>query len=503
MQPENVNILKATNTTSPFGRDLDPSVCGSLWHQMSCIGDSLATCNYPCSITNWTTTEGVERFGLQHAQVAAEVLMNNSYTDLILNVPAGTQNKQHYFLGDKNSSATQDFTTGTVAVTTQCKVITQNCNVSTGFTCGSYSAPSFAWTGEVGVDQGSATGPYNESSTGIQFFNNSAFTVPVGGDASQGLFISQNPVPFLMWSKGFPPVDTTADQFKTMRDANYLRSDASGDPVFILNCSMAVYQATYNWTNGGVPVGGLYDLVLADPAYGAIYSGGFALDSALGHLSLQDAAALAAYRDTPESLANVFADQFSQAATALTAGVTAPSRNIFQQERFNDVLVTKVPLLPLYVLIALKAIYALFALVLAGLAVMLADPLRSQDVKERLTIDGLAVGLFESDSHLKQGVSEIQQLFDEHNKSVGADSTTAAETSSSPPKIGMVQNSMGGWSWATTVKLADSFGLSTVTGMISSEAKAEVGTAIGGLESGQSQMQIIGGLVSPYETHPL
>ncbi len=502
LQPATVDILKVANSTSAYGRELNASICSSLTHQLPCIGDVSLQCNYPCSITTWDTEANVERFGLQHAQEAAEVLMNNSYTNFIVNVSAGydsydyDDSAQHYFLGDKRSNSATDFTTGTLAVTTQCKTITQNCNVSSGFTCGSYSAPSFSWTGAVGVDKQSATGPFNQSNAGIQFFNDSALTIPVGDDPSLGMFTALNPVPFLLWSKGFPPVDTSADQFTQMRANHYLDYDASGDPVFILNCSMSIYQAKYNWTNGAVPTNGLYDLELADPAYGAIYSAAFAMDSALGHLSMQDAAALAAYQHKPDLLANTFANKFSEAAAALAAGITTPSQNIYEQQRFNNVLVTKVPLIPLYVLIALKGIYALFALVLAALAVMVAEPLTTQDVKERLTIDGLAVGLFEADAHHKRGVSEIQQLYNEHNK--GKDDSKDSDVEE-PPKIGMVQNAEGGWSWATSKKLAESFGYSSVVGLIKSDAKKSAATAVGGIVEGQSGLQIIGGLVSPYQ----
>lgn len=445
---------------------------------MPCIGDSSSLCDYPCSITNWNASTGAERFGLQHAQEAAEVLMNNSYINFIVNVSAAAHSydTQHYFLGDTKSSSSHDFTTDTFAVSTQCEVITQNCSIGTGFTCGTYTAPSFAWTGAVGVDKTSATGPSNESTAGIQFFNDSALNIPVGGDPSKGLFTSLNPAPFLLWSKGFPPIDTSADQFSYMRENHYLGYDESGDPVFVLNCSMAVYEAKYNWTNGGVSAGGLFDLKLADPAYGAIYSAGFAMSSALGHLSLQDAAALAAYQHQPDLLANSFANQFSLAAAALSAGIMAPSQNTFEVVRLNNILVTKVPILPLYTLLALKAIYAFFALGLAALAVMLADPITTQDVKERLTIDGLAVGLFESDAHRNKGVTEIQQLYHEHNAKTQGDDKSGKddEPPSEPPKVGMVRNAQGGWSWATTVKLADSFGL----GLVRTEAKASLSTII-------------------------
>jgi hypothetical protein len=275
-----------------------------------------------------------------------------------------------------------------------------------------------------------------------------------------------------------------------MRDNHYLDYDSSGDPVFILNCSMSVYLAKYNWTNGGVNAGALFDLHLANPAYGGVLSAGFAMDSALGHLSLQDAAALAAYQHRPELLANSFANQFSHAAASLSAGIMSPSENLFEQERFNNVLVTKVPVLPLYVLIALKAIYALFALGLAGVAIMLADPITTQDVKERLTIDGLAVGLFESDGHRSKGVTEIEQLYREHHVKTYGDDEKDDMPAREPVKVGMVQNAQGGWSWATTVKLANSFGLASVTGLVQKDAKASLSTII---ESGHNGLHILGG----------
>ncbi|KPI44463.1 uncharacterized protein AB675_8296 [Cyphellophora attinorum] len=473
VQPATVDIVRSANTTSAFGRQFDPAICDTLFHNYPCIGDSSTICSYPCSITTWNSSSGQARFGLQHAQEAAQVLMNNSRTDFVVNVTTTDRpEEKFFFMGDLKSSTSHDFETETLAVTTECQVVTQNCEIGEGFTCGSYKAPSFAWTGAVGVEESSATGPTNQSNAGIQYFNDPGLTVPIGrGNATDGLFSSQNPTSFLAWSKGFPPVDTKMDLFTYMRENNFLGSDASGDPVFILNCSIMIYQATYNWSNGGVAADGLYDLRPADPAYGAVLSGGFALNTALSHLALQDAAALAAYQERPEGLARVFAESYSKAAVALTAGITIPSKNIFDQERWNNVLVTRVPKIPLYVLVAFKGIYALFALVLAILAVTYADPMTSQEVKERLTIDGLAVGLFEADAHLKSGVREMQQLFDEHNRTHDGVGDRADDM---PTKVGMVQNENGGWTWKTTAQVADSFGF----GVGVDEIKARIVNAV-------------------------
>ncbi|KPI39580.1 uncharacterized protein AB675_3577 [Cyphellophora attinorum] len=424
VQPVTVDLLRISNTTSSFGRGLDPTICDSLTHDLPCIGDSSKNCTYPCSITTWSSSSHTQRFGLQHAQEGAEVLMNNSLSDFVANVSTGNYydyNAQHFFLGDIQSNATLDFSALVNSVQTQCHVITQDCDVGEGFTCGSFSAPSFAWSGAVGLNPPVGAGLNNESNVGIQFFNSSNHSDAVGRNGSTNLFAMQNPIPFLVWSKGFPPVDTSSDQFAYMRDNHYIGSDASGDPVFILDCEMSIYHGRYNWTNGVIPTGGLYDLALAEPEYGALYSAAFAMDTALGHLSLQDAAALAAYQDKPETLAT----------------------------RFNDVLVTMVPKAPLWTLIALKAVYALFALVLAVLAVALAEPLTTQDIKERLTINGLAAGLFEAESHLKTGVKEMEELFDEHKH----------QATRTVQKVGIVQNERGGWTWASTMQLANNLGL--------------------------------------------
>jgi hypothetical protein len=245
MKAMNIPIVKNLDTvTYSYGRELNTTMCSQLLHQLPCPSGGSSSCVFPCSITDWTTTGNSTRFGVQHAQEAAESLMSLSVSNVVRNASADSNETQYYFLGDISSNGTLDYITNTLAVTTQCSVITQNCDVHKGFNCSNgYSAPSFAYTGQVGVDIFSAIGLENQSSAGIQFFDDSALSVPVGYGVSQKLFAVQNPVSFLVWSKGFPPEDTISSQFSLMDQGNYLRNDSSGDPVFILNCSMAVYNA--------------------------------------------------------------------------------------------------------------------------------------------------------------------------------------------------------------------------------------------------------------------
>ena len=255
--------------------------------------------------------------GIKGAQEAAETLLGNSDINLIQNTSyqADQHNygaQQYYFLSDVKIGQVLDFLANTTAVTTQCEVVTQNCEINPtdeGFSCSGYRSPSFTYSGEVGVDPTAAIAPSNMSMVGLQFFKDSDLQNPIGfGSQSSELFSAQNPIHFLTWSKGFPPLDTSNQTFAEMRNGNYLQIDHSGDYVFILNCSATIYNTVYAWVNGTIlqdnQKQGFYPEIAPD-IYGAIFSAPFAINSALGHLALEDAAALAAYRTHKKSLTSL------------------------------------------------------------------------------------------------------------------------------------------------------------------------------------------------------
>ena len=457
-------VVPSTNITASFARSIDPALCGSeTWYTRACPSRAQASCSYPCSITNWTTA-GNEREGLYNAQQAAETLMYNSKTDTIYNMTVNGSN--YFFLGDIKSGAELDFVAETLAIKTECQMRTPDCSVDSdgGFTCGSYSSPSFSYSGEVGVDPTDAMMSPEMASVGIQFFNDTQLSEPVGkGSAPGALFSTQNPMQFLAWSKGFPPVDTYSDEFGYMRGNGFLKEDIDGDAVFILSCSSTISHAEYYWVNGTVSLkDGLEAYENAGGYIGAVYSAPFAIDSALSHLALQDAAALSAYQTRPERLARVFGDYFSRAAVAFSSGFSIPLQNDKEWTRDNNYLATRVPLVPLYTLVALKAVYALFALCLALLAVFLTNPNESQEVKERLTVDGLAAGFFEPNANHAKAVKNVQDLFGEHH---------GTEKSEETKKIGLLQTEQGGWLWvARAQKAATGLGLQEVLNTVADEA---------------------------------
>ena len=457
MRPENVELLSRILTpVHTYGRDLNSSICGGdIFEQRPCPSNPQSSCSYPCSIADWNITAGggiLLKEGIKGAQQAAEALLGNSDVNLIQNTSyvANQQDynaQQYYFLSDVNIGKSLDFLGNTTAVTTQCEVVTQNCQVnssSEAFSCPGYQSPSFTYSGEVGVDPSDATAPGNMSSVGIQFFKDAALQNPIGfGSNTTELFSAQNPVHFLTWSKGFPPIDPTSQTFAEMTDGKFLQVDEAGDNVFILNCSSTIYKTVYAWVNGSILQDnqkyGFYPEVAPD-TYGAIFTAPFAIDAALGHMALQNAAALAAYVPNPQGLADKFANQFSYAAVALTAGIMSPQTSILEQSRNNTELLTRVPLVPLYFLISLKALFALSSIILVVLAATLTGPSEAQEVKARLTVDGLAAGLFEPRHHQEKPVKQVNMLYGEHRP----------EAQTGPSKVGMKQAPAGGWVWVAS-----------------------------------------------------
>ena len=487
-----MNVVLLSRHPAPvnaYGRNLNPSMCGDpIWEQRPCPSSSQSLCSYPCSIDDWNITTGGGtslKEGIKGAQQSAETLLGNSDINLIQNTSYMADQKdygaqQYYFLGDVGTGQSLDFLANTTAVTTQCEVVTQNCLINStneGFSCNGYQSPSFTYSGQVGVDPTLAMTPGNMSMVGIQFFNDSDLQNPIGfGSQPTELFSAQNPVHFLTWSKGFPPIDTSSQTFDGMKEGKYLQVDQSGDNVFILNCSTTIYKTTYAWANGMVLQNkqkyGFYP-ELAPDSYGAIFSAPFAINSALGNLALQDASAVAAYKTTPQDLADKFADEFSHAAVALSAGVMSPATCILEQSRNNTELLTRVPKIPLYFLVSLKAFYALASIIVAVLAATLTSPSEAQEIKARLTVDGLATGLFEPRANQEKAVKEIQHLYGEHRPE------TKEEGAS---KVGMQQTSAGGWIWVASSKIREGWtalGIGSVLGAVIDNAadSGELGTA--------------------------
>ena len=468
--PINVPLLTRHDVAvSTFGRDLNPQICGdnNLTQQRPCVTSPQLQCTYPCSVQDWNFTSGdgySRKEGTVGAEESAKTLLSNSEVNLVQNIsnPMNLSQTQWHYLQDSGANFALDFMANTTAVNTQCRVVTQDCTLNStdeGFTCGTYSS-SLSFSGQVGVDPATAVTPADMASVGIQFFNGSS---PIGrGNSSTQLFPAKNTLNFLLWSKGFPPIDTSSYDFSAMRSGNYLKVDHAGDNVFIVNCT-SIDRATYVWANSTVlgsddPSKRSFFTWPAADAYGAIYAAPFAMNTALGHVALQNAAALAAYLTTPDGLAIKFANEFSRAAVALTAGVMTPVTSMIEQSRNDTELLTRVPKAPLFFLVSLNAIYAIFSITIALAAAFLSSPSEAQEVKARLSVDGLAVGVFETKKNQAQPAEEVHELFGEHQvekqqqklskkerKKLKKERKEPAQPEDATQKVGMTQTSAGGW----------------------------------------------------------
>lgn len=339
----NVPLLQRHNVSLyTYGRDFDPNLCAyRTFEEHACPSNASSSCEYPCSIETWNYTHGGATWmkqGIKGTQQSADTLLGNSAFNRIQN--HSIHDQDYFYLGDVATGDLLDFVANTTSVTTQCKVMTQECQINPdgpGFACPGYQSPSFTYPGQVGVDPEMAMASSNMSMTGVQFFTDADHQDPIGlGNKTVYLFGLQNPMYVLTWSKGFPPVDTSSDTFCDMTSGNNLQM-VNGDNVFILSCTSTIYRTIYAWVNGMILQGQQQDqgfyTSLAPTAYGGIYSAQFAIDSTLGHLALQGAAAFAAYKPQPQEVAKKFANEFSRAAVALMAGIMTTIPNMLEQSR--------------------------------------------------------------------------------------------------------------------------------------------------------------------------
>jgi hypothetical protein len=274
----------------------------------------------------------------------------------------------------------------------------------------------------------------------------------IGNNASLPEFAAfTNPLYFGAWSVGWkimPESDIDGPKWGAdpwdwdpeiyYDDANYY--------AWMLNCSMEVYYAQYDWINGTVE---RFWTELAEPDSGGAVSYPFTSGLPIAQLCTAPAASRVQKTNDSVTLANWWADYFSTCAIDLMAGTLDPVPTDWEQTRNNNFGATRVPIVPLFVLLGFKLLYCLAVLCLAVAAYHYTNPVETQSVKERLTAKGLAATYFcDSPSHQQIAVKDVEQLFQPATAKAVRDPEAVAPAE---PKIAMVQTEMGGWQF---VKLA-------------------------------------------------
>lgn len=430
----------------------------------------------PCNMDYYYLPDDINRttrwsYALTNANEAALTIANLSVINTVNDgYNAGNDQVQHYkYLANTGFDLTKDFRAKTIAVKTQCAPMTARCFPSylsdnssdLGYwrSLGSFytfnCTPGFS--GELTSNGASmATALRKNSSTGsmgIGFAPDAELSQMIGNNRSIVEFASfRNPLYFGTWSLGWQNM-----RYTDIGDNNYplnhdpwdldgnIFYDENYGYAWMLNCSMEVYYAEYDWINGTTHN---FTPWLAEPGIGGMVSYPFVSGLPLAELCLQSTSSHMRKAINSSVLADQFADQFSACVIALMAANTDLVPTILEQSRNNNFGATRVPIVPLFVLLGFKFLYCLAVFGLAIAAYHYTEPAESQSVKERLTLKGLAANYFsDTPSDQQVAVKNIEQLFQSSGTTAAGADAEAALLAGQEPKIGVVQTEMGGWQY--------------------------------------------------------
>lgn len=216
-------------------------------------------------------------------------------------------------------------------------------------------------------------------------------------------------------------------------DGLIVLSSTGTSESWFLNCSATIYDTTYTWVNGSVAD---VNNTLSNNTMGIVISAPFT--HTLGMQALQLGATMACYENSSVTVASTTAAYFSRAVLSLAIGVFTNRTNLLEQSR-SEILLTRVPLVPFYTLLGLKFFYALSAILLAVATIIWANPTKSVEVKDQLSIEGLATEIFGPDVFKDKSSGGPQEV-------TGQGAVVEEEK-----KVGVVQVEGGRWVYAMTM----------------------------------------------------
>jgi len=287
----------------------------------------------------------------------------------------------------------RDYTATTFGMETQCKLISNECNlnvqsgVSTPFRC------TEAFSGDVSQDYGWV----------MAYFTNSTMT---SNDTSRGI---QNPYYF-----GLAPL-VNAQGGGTLVQTNStpipeIISPSHGGITFVLFCTVAVYDVQYDSVNGTVT---RFVTSLSNDSTANIWQGVMEYTD-VGTTALQQAASLVAFSNSEQELADKIALAYSKIALAIGSEAVTPLPAIAAQERSSS-LVARVPAAPLFTLVIANLLFVVLGIVFAGMALGSSGS-EVREVQARLSIVGLVADRFEG-LRARNGAEKMDELFEESDGS--------------------------------------------------------------------------------------
>ncbi|OAP61647.1 hypothetical protein AYL99_03850 [Fonsecaea erecta] len=371
---------------------------------------ALATANGACNVNS-----GATQIFLADSRQTLQTLNNVSNTIAVFN---NGPDPTYTYLGIPPSAgiAGRDYTATTFGMRTQCRPISNECNLngligaSTPFMC----TPAFA-------------GDLQQESNGwlYTYFTNDSMksNLTIGG--------VQNPYYYglaaLIQNPGQPAYTANGT------DIPELVTPVHGGTAFVLLCSITLYDIEYDSINGTIT------RLVASPSNNTVANIWQApmANVNVAQSNLQTAATIAA---STANDAQDLADQIALAYSKVALGVGAQSVRgapaLAVQER-SSFLVTRLPMAPLFGLIAANLAFVLLGFILTGIALGTSGG-EVREIQARLSIVGLVADRFEG-GRAKDAAEDMEELFEEHDGTTGT-------------RVGMERTATGGYAyrqWST------------------------------------------------------
>jgi hypothetical protein len=348
--------------------------------------NSFGNSKYGCSLDPAAT----QTFLINSTQ-SLQVLNNISSIITVLN---NGPDQRYTYLGVPSvaSLVSRDYTATTFGMQTQCRPVSNECNLNA-------------------YDGASTLFRCSETFQGdLQLSNNwvSAYFPDTSMSSNESVDGVENPYLFglaaLVKNPGAGKIDAT-----NLTAIPEIVAPVHGGVAFVLMCSTTLYDIEYDSVNQSIT---RFVATASNTSVANIWQGPMAFVD-VGQPNLQTAVTVAASTATD---AQDLADQIALAYSKVALGVGAQSVQrapaLAAQER-TSLLVARVPMAALFSLVASNLLFVLVgvALTIAALATS-GDEVR--DVQARLSIFGLVADRFEG-LRASRGAEEMEELFEEHD----------------------------------------------------------------------------------------
>jgi hypothetical protein len=356
---------------------------------------------------------------LVEGQEAFLVLNNQSASNQILTTTV--DNVQYSLIADTTINSTLDFVANTYASAASCEIISQKCNL-TGHLIAPYvvSAPyncSTKFSGDLGVSNSS---DLSERQFTSAYFSDENLESKLERDSP-----SVNPFYFVSAAR----TDTVSGGIVSgplETDPNFVYLKTNGLGV-IFRCRVDIQKLQYTYSSGIITN---INATAANGSEAALFLAPM-LFTTYPLIALENMLVLAA---TSNSTSQQFIDtiqiQYSKLVAASASAVIRNASNILEQGHMQT-LITRMPKAPLWTLAAFNLFYVLAGIILV-LVILWERPAQGIEVKQRLSVAGLAANSFEPHENGAVAVDKYD-LFDE-SKGTGYSSRIRMVTTESGPK---------------------------------------------------------------------